>query len=58
MDEALYALLTGNAPITARVAGRIYWGIAAQGIKNIVGFYGYSGIEQKLKHRAAYTGEA
>lgn len=32
MDEALYALLTSNAPITARVAGRIYWGIAAQGI--------------------------
>ena len=31
MDEALYALLTGNAPITARVSGRIYLGLMPQG---------------------------
>lgn len=31
MDEALFALLTGNAPITARVDGRIYWGLMPQG---------------------------
>ena len=31
MDDALFALLTGNAAITARVAGRVYWGLMPQG---------------------------
>jgi hypothetical protein len=31
MDEALFALLTGNAAIAARVGSRVFWGAAAQG---------------------------
>lgn len=31
MDEALFALLTGAAPVTALTAGRIFWGVAQQG---------------------------
>lgn len=31
MDEALFALLTGDAAIAARVSGRIWWGVAQQG---------------------------
>lgn len=31
MDEALHALLIGNAAINARIAGRAFWGVAQQG---------------------------
>lgn len=31
MDEALFALLSGAASVTALTAGRIFWGVAHQG---------------------------
>jgi len=31
MDEALFALLTGAAPIAALAGSRIYWGVTQQG---------------------------
>lgn len=33
MDEALHALLIGNAAVNARIAGRAYWGTAPQGVR-------------------------
>lgn len=32
MDNALHALLMDNAPLAAQVSGRIYWGMAPQGV--------------------------
>lgn len=31
MDEALHALLIGDAAVAARIAGRAWWGVAQQG---------------------------
>lgn len=31
MDEALHALLIGNAGVNVRIAGRCWWGVAQQG---------------------------